>query len=504
MEKLNSKRDRGLTAGLLAGVFLFMFIFFCNIHPLVVFDADDWTYVSYSRIALPSARFWNPARILPEILMSGCSNFAVFALMPLVHDYIRALSLVYALVLAGCITAYTWCFLRLAERKLGLERGWNLLAAVLFLIFHFLIFRTENSNNSYMFRSCNVTCYFYYTVPGLLNCSLLMYFLSGSGPDEYISEGSMLKKGILLLLCYLAVFSNLFESVIIATYAGWELLFGLIRCIREKGKVWTWIKEKAVSMGIFVLWCVSAVFELMGERAASFNGGSFGQMLGKSVLKAVNVIKCMNVMFLLIAAGLAAMAVLAWLLNKKDGKSSRETGRMFLTLILSGIIVTALVLILGAKTDVKYIEPYRADLIYGTLFFPVLLMTLCGVYVMKRFNWTKVLIPLIIVVLLTEVNTPRVTFAESNMIFTPHEKVAEMSRDVVRQIIAADKAGLKEAEIYVSDTTATADDNWPQATYMGPRIAASLQKHGLISGEMELTIIPSEEFNEKYGLDFGG
>lgn len=502
MEKLNSKRDRWLTAGFFAGVFLFMFVFFYNIHPLVIFDADDWTYVSYSRIALPSTKFWNPARILPEILMSGCSNFAVFALMPLVHNYIRALSLMYALVLSGCITAYTWCFLRLAENKLGLERGWNLLAAGLFLVFHFLIFRTENSNNSYMFRSCNVTCYFYYTIPGLLNCSLLMYFLSGSGPDAYISEGSMLKKGMLLLLCYLAVFSNLFESVIIATYAGCELLFALIRCIREKGSMWSLIKEKAVSLGIFVLWCVSAIFELMGERAASFEGGeSFVQMLGVSVLKAVNVVKSMNRLFLLIAAGLAAMAVLAWLLNKKDGKESRETAAVFSTLILSGIIVTVLVLILGAKTDIKYIEPYRADLIYGMLFFPVLLMTLCGVYVMKRFNWTKVLIPLMIVVLLTDVNTPLVTFAESNMIFTPHEKVAEMSRDVIAQIVEADQSGLREAEIFVCDSDA--GDNWPQATYMGPRIAASLRKHGLISSDMELTIVPSKEFNEKYCLDFG-
>lgn len=502
MEKLNSKQNRWLTAGFFAGVFLFMFFFFFNIHPLVIFDADDWTYVSYSRIALPSTRFFNPARILPEILMSGCSNVAVFAIMPLVHDYIRALSLMYALVLAGVITVYTWCFLRLTERKLHLERGWTLMAAVLFLIFHFLIFRTENGNNSYMFHSCNVTCYFYYTIPALLNCSLLMYFLSEKGADAYISEGSMLKKGILILLCYLAVFSNLFESIIIATYAGCEVLFGLICTVREKRKVWQLVKEKAVSLSIFVLWCVSSVFELMGERAADFGGRSFGSGLEKAVRNAVNVGKSVSWIFLLIAAGLAAMALLAYLLSRKNCGISRETGRVFFVLILSGIIVAGLILILGAKTSPSYIEPYRADLIYGMLFFPLLLVTLCGAYVMKNFSWTKALIPLVIVVLLTAVNTSEMTFAESNTIFTSHEKVAEMSRDVMQQVIEADKAGLRKAEIKVCD--AGTEDNWPQATYMGPRIANSLQKHGLVSNIMELTIVPSQEFNEKYGLDFEG
>lgn len=104
MENMASKRERRLTLGFLAAVFVFMFVFFYNIHPLVILDADDWTYVSYSRMALPSARYWNPSRILPELLMSGCSNFAVFALLPLMHDYIRALSLVYALVLSLFIT----------------------------------------------------------------------------------------------------------------------------------------------------------------------------------------------------------------------------------------------------------------------------------------------------------------------------------------------------------------------------------------------------------------
>lgn len=502
MNKLDPARYRRLTPLFLVGVFVFMFVFFYNIHPLVILDADDWTYVSYSRLAVPSTRYWNPSRILPEILMSGCGSFAVFAVMPLVGDYISALSLVYALVLSLFITLYTWCFMRLLERRVGLERVWSAAAAVLFLIFHFLLFRTEDSGNSYMLRACNVTCYFYYTIPALLNCSLLMYFLSGDGPDAFIHEGGTLKKGVLLLACYLAIFSNLFASIILATYAGCVLLLALIGCIRGKRGILTLVREKAVSLGIFLLWCMSAVFELLGGRAASFDGGeSFGTLLMSAVGRAADVIKSVSPLFLLLAAALAVTALVVYLRAGKAGDASNGAGRIFLTLILSGVIVDVLIIVLAAKTDPKYIDPYRADLIFGMTFFPVLLTTLCGAYVLRRCERFGILVPLMIVVLLSAVNTSSATFAESNMIFTAHEKVADMSRDVLEQVIAADRAGLRTAEIYVSDTGTS--DNWPQATYMGKRLANTLYKHGLISNEMELIIVPSMEYNEKFGLDFG-
>lgn len=502
MNKTDFSRRRLLTPLFLIGVFVFMFVFFYNVHPLVIFDADDWTYVSYSRLAVPSASYWNPSRILPEILMSGCSSLAVFAVYPLMQDYIRALSLVYALVLSLVITGYVQCFLRLLERRVGLDRGRSIAAAVLFLIFHFLIFRTKSSGNSYMLRACNVTCYFYYTIPALFNCSLVMYFLSGSGPDAFLHEGGSLKRGILLLTCYLAIFSNLFSSIILATYAGCVLVFTLIACIREKRGILSLLRERAVSLGIFLLWCVSAVFELLGGRAASFDGGeSLGALLAAAAKRTVGVAKSISPIFLLLAAALAAAALVIYLHGKRAGERSGESGRLFLTLMLTGVIVDVLIIVLAAKTDPNYIDCYRADLIYGMTFFPVLLMTLCGAYLLRRFKPLSILLPLMIVVLLSAVNTSSATFAESNMIFTAHGKVADMSRDVLEQVIAADAAGLRTAEIYVSDTGT--DDNWPQATYMGKRLSSSLYKHGLISNEMELIIVPSAEVNEKFGLDFG-
>lgn len=483
----------------LAAVWLFMFVFFYRVHPLVVLDADDWTYISYTRVAIPSPQYWNSSRILPEILLSACGSFSAFVLLPLVRDYISALTLTFALVLSSCVTVYTFCFVRLAEKKLSAERVWSLPAAVLFLLFHFLIFRTENSGNSYMFRSCNVCCTFYYTIPALLNASLLMFFMADGGADACAREGSPLKKGVLLLLCYLAVFSNLYESIILAAYAGVCALFALIDGWKAKRGLLPILREIPVSLGIVLLWAVSAVLELLGGRAESLRTEvPFGTMLSRSVANAAEVVRGTNVFFLLLLVGLVGFAVLTALCRRKKNGGIVEPARLFFLTVLTGILVTVFVILLGAKTVPDYIEVYRADLIFGMLFFPVLLMTLCGVYLLREQPWIRVLVPLLICVIATEINTPLPTFAEPNTIFTDPATVMAMSRDVVEQLVEADRAGMTHADIYVSDSGS--GDNWPQAVYMGQRVVNSLRKHGILAHDIEVTIVPSQEYNEKFNI----
>lgn len=503
MDKPGNKQSRVLTLCFIGALLAFTLVFFCAVHPLVLLDADDWTYASYTRFAVPSLKYWNPARILPEVLMAAVSSFSVYALMPLTGDYLRALSLGYGMILSLFVTGYVLCFLRLAEKRFNLSRVMSILASVLFLLFHFLIFRTDNSNNSYMFRSCNVTCVFYYTIPGLLNASLVMFFLSDRDADSFLTEGSTARRALLILLCYFALFSNLFESFILAVYAGCTVLFALIRRVRQGQPFAGFIRQRAASLAILVLWAVSAVFELFGERAGAFDATRrFSVLLGEAVGDFVEVLQGMNRLFLLCAAGLVLLAVIAASRKRKKGERI-GTAELFAALLLCGVLTVVYTLLLAAKTAPKYVDVYRADLIFGLLFFAVVTVSLCAVAVLHEFPRTKVLLPLVIVLLLTDVNTPLVTFAESNMIFTPHETVEAMSRDVVDQIVQADRDGLVRADIYVSDMGDNADDNWPQATYMAPRIMATLQKHGIISRSFEITIVPSREFNEKYALDFG-
>ena len=46
-------------------VFLFFFVFYSTIHPLIPIDLDDWSYIVKNRIFLPMWGAWNPAKVFP-------------------------------------------------------------------------------------------------------------------------------------------------------------------------------------------------------------------------------------------------------------------------------------------------------------------------------------------------------------------------------------------------------------------------------------------------------
>lgn len=69
-------------------VFLFSFLWFSQVHPLTVYDADDWRYISEVRAGIPMWGYWNPSRVFPEVFLPFFSSLAVYGLMPLLEDYL--------------------------------------------------------------------------------------------------------------------------------------------------------------------------------------------------------------------------------------------------------------------------------------------------------------------------------------------------------------------------------------------------------------------------------
>ena len=72
--------------------FIFFFVWYTQIHPISLFDGDDWRYVSDSRSAVPIWGAWNPSRIFPEIFMPLCSGAAAYVVYPLLGNYLQAMT----------------------------------------------------------------------------------------------------------------------------------------------------------------------------------------------------------------------------------------------------------------------------------------------------------------------------------------------------------------------------------------------------------------------------
>ena len=118
-------------------VFGILYLWFARVKPLVPYDGDDWLYLSYARKAVPLWGDWNPARVLPEVLMPLCGAVAAYVVMPLTGDYIGSITIVSAVVVSGFLTAYVYFFETQVSKKFSLPAFGVRLLGGLFLLSHF-------------------------------------------------------------------------------------------------------------------------------------------------------------------------------------------------------------------------------------------------------------------------------------------------------------------------------------------------------------------------------
>ncbi len=118
---MNTKKDKLWETLWCAAVFAFFYVWFSKVHPLIVYDADDWTYIAYVRRATPIWGEWNPAKVFPEVLMPFFSTIILHTLVPLTGDYITGFTVGHALVVSGFITVYAWSLVALLRRSFSLS-----------------------------------------------------------------------------------------------------------------------------------------------------------------------------------------------------------------------------------------------------------------------------------------------------------------------------------------------------------------------------------------------
>ena len=153
--------ERLIYGGFLLGVLAFLLVFFLHYRPLIVDNMDDWTYISFSRAAVPIWKYWNPSRVLPEILMTACAQAAVWFVMPFAGDYVWSISIVAGVFLSLMITLYIGLFARLLADRMHLGAPVTVLVSALFLVFHFKSWMSPWIASQHMFYTgCITTCFF--------------------------------------------------------------------------------------------------------------------------------------------------------------------------------------------------------------------------------------------------------------------------------------------------------------------------------------------------------
>lgn len=498
---MNEKKKKLLESIWLICAFSIMYIWFAEVHPLVVYDADDWTYLAYSRLAVPMVGEWNPAKVFPEVVMPFVSTIAYYVLFPIVGDYLRTFTVAHALVVSGFITLYLWCFSGLLRRSYQISGLTNVVLSALFLLFHFLVLRGREEGNLYLFHCVDLNCYYNYLIPGLMGASCVMYMMRNEKWDAFLKSGSMEMKGVACFVLYFTIFSNLTTSGILAAYAGCVLLVNLIGC-RKHFKLKEYVKENSAYLLILVVWFVSAAYELSGGRAVeAVENVSFLHQLKLAIYFLKEVLYASNRTFWVVVIGIVLLTVFWFVRARGKGEAEKDFLPVAAATLVAGAAMLVYTLLLCTVVNPMYI--FRAEYLFGVFFYGLLIVLLAAGYLVKRCPRLLLVLPILTAVLLSFVNTSGRTFQESNK-YNVHADICEaISRDILDQILTADRDGQKEMVLYVPYHVADpeTEDNWPHTLILMHRISGVLYKHGITSEYIYIVDVqPSEEMNQRFGL----
>lgn len=477
MEKLKS-------ALLIAAIFLFFVIFFFKIHPIMIFDTDDWVNSCFQRSALFWWGAWHPTKVLPEILMPLTSLFGAFGIDLLLHDHFVSISLAYALVVSLFITSVFGLLYSLLKKTKS-----NTVLLGYYLLCHFWIYRTSENNNLHILYSGNATCYFNYVIPGLINCIVVLWLMHLQVSHGDLQKGFLActpaQQGAFVLLTYLSIFSNIWGSITLAVYVGAVSLFDGIREIREKRfSLPGYLKAHLFECGILLLWAVQQIFEINGGQANHTDPGPFFPNVLSALYRCVVIYRSFNPYFRASAILILLLGILLAIVYK-ERDTLRKLAMLFTTLLVIGLYMV----LSCARVCVGYIA--RPDAQYGCFFFGMMILLLCAETILRHLPPVRALVPLMLVIVLCNTNTGVRTFREANMGGFPPDACMRFCRDVEQQFMDAQEMGSDRLSLVVPRFDSV--DNWPIARYATYYFSDYFYKMGLTEKQIEVTQLDPQD-----------
>lgn len=477
----NNKKDKIHLILFYVVIFIFFFIFFTKIYPIIIFDTDDWSNASINRRGIPEWKAFNPVKVLPETMMKIVTKLSSIFVLPFNHDFIQATTIMYAITVTVFIVIYIYYFMKLLKCEYDMNNYNSILITILFLLCHFLIFRSAYNNNAYMFYSLDATTYFHYLIPALLNSTLVMHMMCNKK-----NKNTLTQKSILFITVYLAIFSNIFHSIIFVTYISSALLIEIIKMKKKKIKIKEFIKNNYDKLLILLVWGISQIFELNGGRSNSINA-NFIDNLKATLINLKYLINTLNKQFIIFTTIIIITAIILLI---KDKKIKKE---IYFQCIFSGFFTMLYLILVCAYSFPSYIV--RPDTIFGVVFYGLIFVFLGLGYIIKTRPKTIIAMPLLIFILFTYTDTLGKTYKDSNIPHLSAENCIAIDNYIIDQIVSADEMNKKEVDVYIPkfDTK----DNWPIATYSNGYVC-TLYDNRIIKNVIRVNYIIDENVNERF------
>ena len=478
-------------------IFAFFVVFFAHIHPIAPYDGDDWYNIIIERTSYPSLDFWNPTKVFPERLEPFVATLAGYLVVPLVGDYICGLILANAFIVAIFIIVYLFSVQRCIETRFNLSRLTIQALIIVFILLHFLLLRTSGECNEHLWYSNDANCYYHYVIPNMLCASLVLWLMR----HDVRKENNGRTIAILILLTYLALCSNLYSVVILIAYIGALLLLDLRSKSPQVNKPtspqggWliTYIRRNAHFLVIIALWGIVQWIESHGIRANSY-GYMKEPLIYCLKVTIYNFLTIGYNRWFLVVALLAIVG--AKLVDyRRGGHGLWHVGIRQWSILIAAFLSIIYLILLSSRVDPTYVQ--RGDVIFEFAFFLLFLVILSLAYLCSHHRFAAYFTPLLILFLLFQTNTSGRTYKDVSEKYAPDLAGSiRIDRDIVRQIIDAEAAGMDSVTILVPKYPY--GENWPIMTprYASQYYGRALYKHNLTKREIITIFIPSYEIDE--------
>lgn len=466
-----SKKDRLLFLLEQGLIFVFLLVFFIRLCPLTIFDADDWSQIRIERLPIPIWHGWNPSRVFPETLYPLCGRVAAYIFYPLLGDFVQAVRVSCAIALSLLITALCVAMNRFLRHRFSFSLTASYLLEICFLAGCFLIFRTRPTS-SFLFRADNLTCIIHYTCSGVLNGMVILLMAADADFGKTFMGAALWKKILFGILAYLAIFSHLFASGMLAVFC----FVSLFSDLSFRPSFRTWLKRHLVSLILLGGFLIACIFEYFGGRASVVDDG--GMNYAACARQLLAMVKALSKPY---AAVLLILFIAVMVIRRGDGKERH----LLLLFFAWEILITCYLFLLCSK--IPYMSRIEAS--FGIWFGLVVLEILCLALLLKRVpkgSLQRNLILLAAALSMVFAILPDGRYQRSLPTSLDPSVCEEMDETLLSAITQADRAGQSSVTVNLNGLAQRSDLLLTEG--IGQIVSDTLYYYGITEGHISVTV----------------
>ena len=494
-----------------------LFYFFYKIHPLYIFDTDDWKNMAFGRRLYPSLLQYNPIKVFPETAMPIVSLIGVKIFYPLTNDYINSLCIGYSIFYSFVIV----CFLFTLEQtiiyiksKVKISYNHSLFytfknnfdTKFLVSIFVILLF-ILGRNKRHLFYAGNITCIFNYSIPALLNISLVLFLLYRNSKKQLLVFNNDIGNGFFIILIYLSVFSNLFQNIVLCAYISIKVALNFLNTFILKSNEYKTKKLCILNLlydnyqyiVYLLVWGGACLFEANGMRAKQIGNSvlSINETINSlnnfifQVIPSSNIVRIIPLFFILIFANIVLLY--KYIIRKVRFEDIKFLQFQLYFLSIAVVIILFYILI-TIKTGLGY--QFQESVTICWMIWILLSCFTSIIYLTSMFyKIINLVLPIYFISCLVYLCIETPPYDDFNISSVNTQNVKHFGNYIVEKAIDADKN--RSGELILNVPKFETNDNWPFATYANSGISNVLYDQGITLKKVNVIIFPDPKIKIK-------